>query len=1007
MVSLFGILNIGQRGIAAAQAGLDTTGHNIANANTEGYSRQRVVQGNSNPLVTANGSFGMGVEVNTVERVRDMFLEGQIRSAQSDTSYNEEMENLILRIEAALSDPLTSISDTQDQSSVGGMNNLLSRFFRAFHELSNNPESPELRTAALEEAISLSDTLNTISGDLREMREDMNSRTDSMVEEMNRISAEIAKLNKKIVTTESREKINANDWQDRRDQLLGKLSELAPITTETDKHGAISVSLAGERIVDGAEQVELQTEVVEKSKGIQITSIRIGKAGVDTLDGKILGGKLGAVLDTRDRLLPFVQNDIDSLARSIINEVNKIHAGATGLEGHTSLNSEFKVPHGATKADTQKTLDRIFNQPNLPKDASLGEHPFSIQDGAFTLRTTDEDNQTIDSFDVNVSTEDTLFDLVERMNRSDGVVQEARSAFTFDPVFVQNAVSQKTIPQEEEDATLAELGITQGYPIAEGGGPFTFEIHMRDRAGNAIDSDPDTKGVQPYTVTFNETDTLEDVAGRIQSATDGKVRGHISSSENSSRRLTFSLKTFDRDQQFSIQNDNSGIVQALDFPITDPNQPLAGGQATRAAASFEGDSSDSFLGSGNPAFSPAFPGPPPSVISEGTMELVVLDSQKNPTITTITVGDNEVNSMDELANAISNADENLNAQITDDQQLIINGENHRSFFFQNDETGLVEALGFEDLQGQGEIGDQPFTDGSFEIVVANEKGMVTSIFEVPMEADPSTVGGVMSLQGIVDQINNSAAEEGAPIQASIVKDPTNPSQNTMKVEAAEGFEFTFRSDDSTVLSALGFTDGPALEETGENPILSAESSVSIGDQIGGLVRARFNDQNGIEISTTNNQRLSFTGDSSHVLAAMGINSLFQGSDAESMRVNQNVVENSQLLATSKNGKKGNNEAANDMADLENKKVMQGKTLGESYRSMISKLGLEGSRVSQFLKTNDKILRELKTLQEQNSGVSLDEESINLIRYQQAFQASARVISTVDRLMDLIVNQLGA
>ena len=114
MVSLYGILNIGARGIAASQAGLDTTGHNVANANTEGYSRQRTVQQTVDPVVTANGVFGQGVDVVTGERIRNILLDAQVREAKSDANYNQQLNTILTRIESIFSDPLNSVSSTSE-----------------------------------------------------------------------------------------------------------------------------------------------------------------------------------------------------------------------------------------------------------------------------------------------------------------------------------------------------------------------------------------------------------------------------------------------------------------------------------------------------------------------------------------------------------------------------------------------------------------------------------------------------------------------------------------------------------------------------------------------------------------------------------------------------------------------------------------------------------------------------------------------------------------------------
>jgi len=196
-----------------------------------------------------------------------------------------------------------------------------------------------------------------------------------------------------------------------------------------------------------------------------------------------------------------------------------------------------------------------------------------------------------------------------------------------------------------------------------------------------------------------------------------------------------------------------------------------------------------------------------------------------------------------------------------------------------------------------------------------------------------------------------------------------------------------------------------LNNTLDNPISDASSTLAVGDNIGGEVHARITDGN-IEISTTGKDQVTFVGDISHFLASAGFNTLFQGTDAKSMRVNQAIADNVKLLAVSADGTQGNNQAGLAIADLENQAVIDGQTPGEMYRTTIATLGVEGNRANQSLETNQAIRQQLESLQQQNSGVSIDEESINIIRYQRAYQASAKVISTIDQLLDLVINRLG-
>ncbi|HQH73724.1 MAG TPA: flagellar basal body rod C-terminal domain-containing protein, partial [bacterium] len=360
----------------------------------------------------------------------------------------------------------------------------------------------------------------------------------------------------------------------------------------------------------------------------------------------------------------------------------------------------------------------------------------------------------------------------------------------------------------------------------------------------------------------------------------------------------------------------------------------------------------------------------------------------------------------ELRAAIQSTDPNLSVTVTSDNQFQITAANGRSFFFQNDTTGLLQALKLSDIHGYGKLGDQVFQDGSFEIVVADSAGKVTHIVEVPVSADPSRADGVLTLDRLVELINRSAGTAGAPVRASLAPDPQNPSRCRFQVKATGGYEFTFRSDDSLILSALGFTAGPVLNTTRDNPILGAETTTKVGDTLTGLVRARIQDGQ-IEISTAGQDQITFTGDSSHFLAAAGINTLFSGTSAKTMAVNRAVLENFNLLAVSSDGSSGNNDTARAIAGLENAHSLNGQTIGEQYRGLVAAVGSEGNRASQRMSSSEQVLRELESLQEQDSGVSIDEESINIIRFQQAFQASAKIIATVDELMDVIINRIGS
>ncbi len=1019
MATLFGILQVGARGVYAAQAGLDTTGHNIANANTEGYSRQRLVQVSANPLVLPNGAFGQGVDVVSVERVRDEYLEKQIRDAQSDSSFYSQQDTIFNEISAILNDPLDPISETLEESSSGGLNNLIAKFFSAWNELSLNPQASEVRSTTLEIAQTLAETFARVDEDLTELRQDLDNRIQARIEEVNTIADDLVRINQEIAVAEVGGQVSANDLRDRRDNLLHQLSEIIPINTLIDDSGQVAVTVLGSRLVDGQSANHLVAKP-GTADGQETVNIFFEKQGIAALDPDLKSGELGGLVDARDRIITYLLDDVDELARSIINEVNRIHCASVGLEGYTEISTQIDLPDGADDVDSLITLNQIFNDPRLPSNATNADVPYEIQDGSFTIRVADEDGDTQGSFDVAVRTDDTMETLRQRIDRADGIVGEVLSGASFDPVYVEDVVGV-TLFNRDEILPFAVTGVPPlalsallpEQPVGTGAGPFSLEVHVKDADGAEVDTNPATPAVDPFVVTINPGDTMVDFVTNFNTATGGRVIAQLVDlgAETGFAQLQFTAGRLD--ESFSIQQDSSGVINSIDLPITDPTVPVLGGTSTYEKASFEAGT-DVIFGGGTPSFSPAFPGlgtsgNGPSVIGNGTFEVVSLDILGNIVETvTVTLDSTAGTTLTDVANAID-ASAYLSASINvATGELVIDSDGAENFFFRNDETGLVSALGLEDVAGYGSYYGQDFNTGEFEVVVVNDEGRVTDIFQVDIAADANDpTDGVVSLSDIVDRFNDAAAVVGAPVSASIVEDPQDSTKNRIRFISTSDHEFTFRSDDSRLLAALGLHQGPALDEELNAPIEDAVNVARVGDLIGPTIKAEFDTDGQIKITTTPGNEITFTDDTSYFLAASQMNALFQGTDAGTMKVSATLLENHDLLAASKNGEAGNNEAALLIAELQFEDLLNGGSHDDFYRAIISELGIEGAQVAQFLSTNNTILTELETLQEQQAGVSLDEESINLIQYQQAFTAAARVISAVDEMLDIVVNVLGA
>ena len=182
---------------------------------------------------------------------------------------------------------------------------------------------------------------------------------------------------------------------------------LFPIEVIDIGDSQIAVTVEGVRLVDGVE-----TNLMETRPGggvpVEVDNVYFERQGLQTLDRQLDDGALGGIVDARDRIIPDLAEEINILARSIIQEVNRIHSAAAGTAGYTTLTSDFNIPSGAQEPDTEITLDDIFNNPNLSSVTPLSQYPFGIQNGEFTIRVADEDNETRGTFSVSVDVTDSL-----------------------------------------------------------------------------------------------------------------------------------------------------------------------------------------------------------------------------------------------------------------------------------------------------------------------------------------------------------------------------------------------------------------------------------------------------------------------------------------------------------------------------------------------------------------------------------------------------------------------
>lgn len=239
MSGLFGTLGTATSGITANQVALQTTAHNIANTNTDGYSRQRVHMTTKPPYVIAGtGTIGTGVNVTGVERVVDDFVRSQIREANSKYTYNTQKSDTLGQLEDILHEP-------SDDGVIKSLNTLTD----SWQKLAENPELGTSKTLVVENANSFADSIHQMATQINQLHKDSISNLQKSVLDFNEKIDQLADINKKVFTLTSRGE-TPNDLLDQRDTLLKDISGLVNINTEFDEYGRTTLSVDGQTILD-------------------------------------------------------------------------------------------------------------------------------------------------------------------------------------------------------------------------------------------------------------------------------------------------------------------------------------------------------------------------------------------------------------------------------------------------------------------------------------------------------------------------------------------------------------------------------------------------------------------------------------------------------------------------------------------------------------------------------------------------------------------------------------
>ncbi|WP_339179837.1 flagellar hook-associated protein FlgK [Paenibacillus sp. FSL R5-0701] len=298
MTSTFHSIETAKRSLFTQTTALSTTGHNVANANTEGYSRQKVNMQASIPMEpfaflhsTTPGQLGTGVEFDSITRVREKFLDDQYRNENTNFGSWSIQRDTLEKLEAIVNEP----SDT-------GFRTVMDNFYKSWSDLSKNPEDVTARRIVKETTLALTDAMNQISRQLDALSQDLDSNIAVKSNEIQGYLGNIANLNSAIVKVESLGD-NANDLRDQRDLMTDKLSKIMNVTV-TDSPQGYQIQMNGQALVTGG-----------------AVQVAVDPAFLNTAytAGTLTNGEVHGMIKSRDTLVSDYRKQMDDLANTLAN----------------------------------------------------------------------------------------------------------------------------------------------------------------------------------------------------------------------------------------------------------------------------------------------------------------------------------------------------------------------------------------------------------------------------------------------------------------------------------------------------------------------------------------------------------------------------------------------------------------------------------------------------------------------------------------------------------------
>ncbi len=930
MPGITSLLNIAKSGLLTHQLNLQTTGHNVSNVNTRGYSRQSVDLSSQMPTPAAIGQLGNGVSAKEVTRNYDSFITQVLFEKSSIKSGLETRQSGMKLIEGIL-----------NETDENGLNELLSQFWSAWEDIANNAESMPERTTLLQRATLLANGIREKYKSLVKQSQDIDVNLETTIGDINRLSKQIARINVQIVAAETGGH-SANDLRDQRDMLVREMSNLADIHYFETERGSYTILIGqGSPLVEGDRSWELQ--------------LRSGQVEWIGTDGKtftltpedVEGGELGGWLDIKSRITP---SDPAVLIGSLPNATGgkgmKPGTHWDALDGVT-VTGDFSISFSGTDQDG-KPVNGTFTYSAGPPEsnATIGDFLDSIAQ-MYQDNTT---NPPLDRVEVSV-TEDgriKIHDIKSGTRAIKFQIDSISGAVTglnfgkFDTTYPLNYVETLNkfatqliksvnnihakgiglVPLSETTSINMVANISE--PLAHGSSGLEFADDIKDGAfkiwlfdadGQAIDSNPATSYVEPYTIQAFKDDGS---GGRISQSLE-EIRQQIDNIDGISakivnNRLNIGIDGTTNARSFSFGKDDSSLLMALGL-----NSFFSGHDA--ATIHINQDVMDD----------------PKLIAAAQVREAPISIASASKSIIE-----------PERALDISLADGTITVQMQDNM-----GNSHSYQVYMDIDRDSLENV-LDALRATGKIAAD-IVDGKVKLSAKENGWTITSI----------DGGGTNLLSYLGIQT------PAAPVQEIsgdyLVERTFDPVANYNNANLSFPGQITFDLYDSTGTAQQFSVDaaaGDSLKDIAEKLDNLDGLSVQLVD---GKLRIE------IEGGYTG---LALRQDDTGITEFLGLD--IKGGGSHDPANNSNALEITRL---SRQG----------MADLD------GASLNEAFHSLVATVGIHARGINQDLDFTTASVMELEARRDSVAGVSLDEELSNLLKFQHAYTAAAKLIKTADEM----------